>query len=1463
MRRFAIVLAVLTTMIAAPASAFFSLSGFKNSMIEFLISKLSTEGEFEISVSEVTDNEEGATELRELKISDSKGVWFTAQKLDFAWNPSRLLRGEVEFSRLTMLGVEVLRAPVSPESAPKAEAPADPDAPLIPEIAWPRSPLTLRVDGFALTDVQIAEGVLGHALAFNATGAARDEGDIQSVNLNLVRTDAVTGRIALAYARDFSDDTLKVDLTAEEAAGGLIAALSGLPGDAPSTLSLKADGPPENWRLALDLDLAETLGLSGNAGISYRGPLKVDAKFTALPGEQLSPQIAALLGTEAELVARAAEGEDGTIEIKDGRLTSPDLSLSAAGQYNRLTSEADLRLDLDAGARLADPVDGVDFGGLTFGGRLQGAPGSFAADGDLVLLGLATQPVDIALATLNVDLRQSGPADQTTTTLEIAGLTEGLRLDRIEAEVIGEADTQIAAELTGNALTLETFSLDSKVLKLALSGKVDIETTDAEFGFGLAAPQLAPVAAAYGVDVRGTIDISGDVTRADEQTRLTFDTALSSFAHPMADASALNVTGSVQQDAAGLEFDVAGTALRLRLDRIGPQLLPEATFNLAGALVDEVLTLEAVTLGSPLLTAQAAGTVGIAGGAGDIRYKVETPDLGPVARLYDQPAGGALSAGGTTILGGTTGPQITGDLAVAGLVWDGTPYGRVVLAHDVFVGDAPEGRITVNAEGSAYGPARLATRFALAQPTLRLTELEADGLGVSARGDLTANIEAPLVTGEITFSAPDLGSLGRVTGAALGGSARGALRLTDADARQGANLELTASKLSTDGARIGTARLAAKGADLTGTPRIEVTAKAGGIEAADIVIETLTARANGPLARLNFAAEARGTRDTTPLEASMAGIANAGGPTTRATIARMETRLGDDKVSLNQPLQIAARAGTVAVRGLDLALPDGGRVNGEVTLHGGPLSGQLEIDAPELGFLKRLAAVPVSEGSLAGQVDFDTRRRRANANFSARNLIFDGIEAANGLDIESQIDWQGRAADVSATVTGPFGNPLQVTARVPLDGAQPFPGLAKRGPVEAKIDWQGEIGDLWAMVPVPGHVVTGKTTIDLGVVGDIANPAITGGVSIDAGSYQNLDAGTILTDLSVHTTLLPSGTMELEITASDGGTGTVRTAGSIALDASGIDLVTTIDRAVLVRRDDVLARIDSKIAVKGPVSALSVDGTITIDEAEIRLVNNNPPGIVTLDDVLIKGEPEPEETEKTSGVTLNLDVNSPGRMFVRGRGLDSEWKMALAIRGDAASPRITGRIEKVRGRLDLIGKAFDLSRGRIDFLGGKRIDPLIDVVLERETSDLTGRIEVDGPASDPQLGFSSTPALPEDEVLPRTLFGKSSQALTGTQAIQLGLGLATLMDGGGGTLDQVRGAIGLDSLQVEQDEEGNTAVAIGKEVAEGIWVGSKQVLGAARNSVEVEIELIEDVIINTDIDPAGGASVGVKWKKDF
>ena len=83
---------------------------------------------------------------------------------------------------------------------------------------------------------------------------------------------------------------------------------------------------------------------------------------------------------------------------------------------------------------------------------------------------------------------------------------------------------------------------------------------------------------------------------------------------------------------------------------------------------------------------------------------------------------------------------------------------------------------------------------------------------------------------------------------------------------------------------------------------------------------------------------------------------------------------------------------------------------------------------------------------------------------------------------------------------------------------------------------------------------------------------------------------------------------------------------------------------------------------------------------------------------------EPVRRAKTSGKTapalpasLDIQVGVPGRIFVRGRGLDSEWRGQLAIGGTSDAPQITGSLQAIRGTFDVLGKTFRVTQGEISF----------------------------------------------------------------------------------------------------------------------------------------------------------------------
>ncbi|HET7409849.1 MAG TPA: translocation/assembly module TamB domain-containing protein, partial [Paracoccaceae bacterium] len=696
--------------------------------------------------------------------------------------------------------------------------------------------------------------------------------------------------------------------------------------------------------------------------------------------------------------------------------------------------------------------------------------------------------------------------------------------------------------------------------------------------------------------------------------------------------------------------------------------------------------------------------------------------------------------------------------------------------------------------------------------------------------------------------------------------AEGTLRLSPEGGQQVVALDLALAGLRAYGVSVGEARIEGRVLDALGTPRLDLDVTAERIVSGDMRLATATLTAEGLLSAVEIVLRAAGEMNGKPLTLSAAARADLAGAAVRVTVTQMQLAIGDDRFELLAPLTVVSGGSTLRVEDLAVALPDGGRLTGEFASYGGPLAGTILLEAPDLSFLDRAFDIAVESGALRVAATFDTRPGSAGADITVtgRDIVAADISGAGPVSVDASLDWNGAILDLDLRAAGDFERPLLIEATVPVRATGGLPRLAESGPVSVRVDWEGEIGDIWALVPMPGHVVTGNATIDIGVTGDISSPVFTGGIVLEDGIYQNLDYGLILTGLSLATTIESTGGQGMRLETVDGADANVRLEGRVGLDEQGIDLTLETRQPVIVRRDDAIVRLDADLRIyQEPDGRLVVAGTIEIPEAEIRLVNANPPGIVTLGEVRIKGQPLVFEDEAVSlPIGLEIEIVAPKRIFVRGRGLTSEWSIDLDVRGTVSQPRITGEIAAVRGDLDLIGREFALERGRVLFNGGPVINPRLDVSLVRETDDITGRIIISGSAFDPELTFSSTPALPPDEVLPRLLFGTSSQALTPAQGLQLALGLATLLNGGGGTLDQLRAGLGLDALAIEQGDDG-AALEVGKQVAEDVWVGTRQSLEGGGTTVAVEIDVFENVDVYGEVETGGETAVGVQWQKDF
>lgn len=265
----------------------------------------------------------------------------------------------------------------------------------------------------------------------------------------------------------------------------------------------------------------------------------------------------------------------------------------------------------------------------------------------------------------------------------------------------------------------------------------------------------------------------------------------------------------------------------------------------------------------------------------------------------------------------------------------------------------------------------------------------------------------------------------------------------------------------------------------------------------------------------------------------------------------------------------------------------------------------------------------------------------------------------------------------------------------------------------------------------------------------LGQPRLEGAVSLSGGAYENLEAGTLLKDLNARIEFDERRARLASLSANDGATGTLSASGEIAIDAAAkfpLSIDVRMSDFAAVRRDEVDAVLDGEVAVTGTTPAVLVAGRFETKSVEIRIVDSLPPEVVTLN-VVETGPGANTEVRRVAPAkavadgTIDLDivVAMPRRVFVRGRGLDSEWAGNLKVTGPASAPNIVGEVKLVRGQLSLLTKTFRLTSGTVLFPPGAGAVPELEVTAEHKTDDMTAIAGISGPITNPTFVLSSSP----------------------------------------------------------------------------------------------------------------------------
>ena len=873
-----------------------------------------------------------------------------------------------------------------------------------------------------------------------------------------------------------------------------------------------------------------------------------------------------------------------------------------------------------------------------------------------------------------------------------------------------------------------------------------------------------------------------------------------------------------------ISMHAKGDGLRLRSPEANGLLGPAPELTADGRLGADGLTIAQAALKG------AGGDVdvsGLVGAHGDLKVRLDWTSRGPLA-VGPLSITGATSGSGE-VTGAIDRPQIDLAADIKALDLPDLPTlrlraGRLTLSM-LAVGPTVSGRFGL-AAASDNGPARAAAAFRAGPGAVSLSGLDIDAGGAVIRGAIDI--------GDGALSGADLtASLG--PGAFIGqGRAEGRLRISP-------------------------------GAD---GPRATVSLTAAGVGLPDGGggVDSLTLAADGPLKRLPYRIAAVGVGTGLRSRLQGAGVfADSDGARTVSfngagrlgaadfhTLAPTELRFTD--AGLSVAAQVAIGEGRA-----DIALTQArGRMDAKAVVAGLNLA---VLDPDIRGRGDGVLALSTADRALTGS---------AQARISG--LVERDLDTAAPMAGTVAATLGAGAVNLRAEVSDAHGSKASADLRLPANlSASPFAiAIESRQPMSGRFSADGEIGPLWDLLEGGGRSLTGRLTADGAISGTLADPRLVGTASVSGGDFEDSAVGLKLKGLTLRAALRGDAIDVAQFTASDGAKGAVTGSGRLSLvrdGASGFKIglrgFRLIDSALGQATASGTVNVDR--AADGKVR---LGGALTIDHAQISPTPPIPSGVVPMDvieihraaDAGVLAKPPPA---REPPVALDLTLGAPGGIFIKGRGLNLEMSLDARVSGSTTAPSLTGAARVVRGDYDFAGQRFQVDDTGTVRLGSTPETIRLDLTATRDNPSLTAVIKIGGTAAAPTLTLSSTPALPQDEVLSQVLFGASASQLSGLQAAQLASAVAGLAGTGGfDVIGGLRGFAHLDRLAIDSGAAANFAVAGGKYINDKVYV-ELQGGGKTGEGGQVEWRVRKHLAIVSRVTSQGDHALSVRWRKDY
>ncbi|PZU60361.1 MAG: hypothetical protein DI554_14715, partial [Sphingobium sp.] len=486
-------------------------------------------------------------------------------------------------------------------------------------------------------------------------------------------------------------------------------------------------------------------------------------------------------------------------------------------------------------------------------------------------------------------------------------------------------------------------------------------------------------------------------------------------------------------------------------------------------------------------------------------------------------------------------------------------------------------------------------------------------------------------------------------------------------------------------------------------------------------------------------------------------------------------------------------------------------------------------------------------GKATGMVDYSqsgtafptATTRLAISDFRRSSLA--AVSDAVSMNVE------GKLSSAGGDMRGLIRRGNSTIGRFVATMAPPGPGAnwseqLMAAPLGGGIRYAGPADVLFSFAGLADQRLSGGIAVAADFGGRLTAPQLNGLVRANALTYDNTSFGTRVTQMKLDGRFT-NDRLDIRDFSGRAGNGTVQ---------ATLAITNSAENGGLIKGDLSLPETRYRVAWQGGTEIRELQGVRRKGEGQ---------------DVLAQRIAD-RKAAAASPTNWKLDIRlrADNQIYVTGMGLDSEWKTDMRVTGTATKPRVSGKIEVIRGRYSFSGHQFDLDQGVITF-NGDMMNPTLAIKALTEIDDVSAGIAVAGTAQQPDITFVSTPTLPQDEILSRILFGDNVANLSATQAIQLAAALNGLRGGSGGLnpMGKLQGASGLDRIGIvggDEDTGRGTSLAVGQHISNNIYV---EVVTDSKGftATQLEVALSKTLSILSKTGTNAGSSAALRYSRDY